>query len=284
MREQFAFETIDLRDEPRECGAANADMARWTAAGTLEPFEVLYLESERADRMLANAQKMHVFLWQRLFDPFDHADGPGSDPLTEPFRRRWFEAKRSPIAAAGYATALYHTAFAYPGGSFADDVREEQWAEYNKRLEIGRDALAATEAAGRESQPWLWASYDYGRQDVSSLDEFNARFREAWSRDMSNTSLCVSHGIRLLPRWYGHDERDLGSLRAPRHRHDARPFRRRDVRSDLRLWLPHRRACDRRHRLRPRSAEARLRGSCRTFFRAEHPQLLRGRHVLFARL
>ena len=208
LAKQFAFETIALRDEPPECRAANADMARWIEAGTMEPFEALYLASERADRMLANAQKMHVFLWQRLFDAFDAADGPGSDRLTEPFRR-WFEAKRSPIAAAAYATALYHTAFAYRGGSFAADVREEQWAEYNKRLEIGRDALAATQAEGRACQPWLWAFYDYGRQDVSSLDEFNERFREAWSRDMSNTSLCVSHGIRLLPRWYGHDASDL---------------------------------------------------------------------------
>ena len=208
LRKQFAFDTIDLRDEPPECAAANADMARWTAAGTLEPFEALYLESERADRMLANALKMHVFLWQRLFDAFAHADGPEADRLAAPFRR-WFEARRSPIAAAAYATALHRTAFAYRGGRFADDVCEEQWAEYNKRLEIGRDALAATQVAGRTCQPWLWASYDYGRQDVSSLDEFNARFREAWSRDMSNTSLCVSHGIRLLPRWYGHDERDL---------------------------------------------------------------------------
>ena len=211
LQKRYGFATIALRDEPPECVAGSTDMARWAAAGTLEPFETLYAESERADLMLANAQKMHVFLWQRLFDDFDHVDGPGADRLTEPFRR-WFESKRSPIAAAAYAKALYHAAFDYRGGSFAADVREEQWAEYNKRLELGRDALAATEAAGRESQPWLWSSYDYGRQDVSSLDEFNRRFHEAWSRDMSNTSLCVSHGIRLLPRWYGHDERDLESF------------------------------------------------------------------------
>ena len=208
LQKKYKFATLAYHDEPNENLAANAQIAGWLKEGRLEPFEALYAQSERADIMLANATKLHIFQWRQLFEAFDEADGPTCDTLTEPFKR-WFEATRTPLAAASYASALYDAAFAYRGGRCADEVREEQWARYNERLEAGRDALAATEPAGRQSLPWLWAHYDYGLQDAGNLDEFNARFREAWSRDMSNFLICTSHGVRLLPRWLGHDARDL---------------------------------------------------------------------------
>ena len=208
LQKRFGFETLALRDEPPECRAAIAQIAGWLAAGTLEPFEALYADAERADLMLGNAQKMHVFLWHRLLDGIDAADGPTSDWLAEPLER-WFASTRTPLAAATYAKALYHAAFAYRGGGFAGEVREEQWAQYNKRLELGRDVLSATAKAGADSLPWLWAHYDYGLQDTATLDEFNARFGAAWGRDMSNAAICVTHGMRLLPRWLGKDQRDL---------------------------------------------------------------------------
>ena len=208
LQKTFRFETLALRDEPPECRAATGQIAGWLSLGTLEPFEALYGDAERADLMLANAQKMHVFLWLRLFDSIADADGATSDRLAEPFRR-WFEATRTPLAAAAYANALYHSAFAYRGGSFAKDVREEQWAAYNKRLELGRDVMSATAKAGSDSLPWLWTHYDYGLQDTATLAEFNARFGAAWHRDMSNTAICMTHAVRLLPRWFGQDQRDL---------------------------------------------------------------------------
>lgn len=208
LRKTYKLATLSYHDEPQEGRAANAQIAGWLAEGRLEPFEALYAQSERADIMLANATKLHVFQWRRLLAAFDDADGPACDRLTPPFKH-WFETTRTPLAAASYASALHDAAYAHRGSRSADEVREDQWARYNARLELGRDALAATAAAGRTSLPWLWAQYDYALQDAGSLDEFNARFRDAWSRDMSNVLICLSHGVRLLPRWLGHDARDL---------------------------------------------------------------------------
>ena len=208
LQKKYKFATLAYHDEPEQARAAMAEIAGWLKQGRLEPFEALYAQSERDDIMLANATKLHIFLWRRLFAQFEEADGATCDRLTTPFRT-WFETTRTPLAAASYAGALYKAGFAYRGTRGADQVREEQWARYNERLEIGRDALAASEVAGRQSLPWLWAWYDYGLQDADNLEAFNERFRAAWSRDMSNFLICTAHGVRLLPRWLGSDHRDL---------------------------------------------------------------------------
>lgn len=207
LMKEHGYAILPLREEPPGFRDERDRIALWQSQDCLERFEPLYAAAAREDAMLCNGLKLYLFQWNTLFDDFGD-DGDDCDRRCAPFAA-WWERTHSPLSAAAYAKALHHTAFAYRGGGTVDETSETQWAGFNARLEQGREILAASAEHAGDLLPWHWPHYDLAQHQGGSFEEFHASFMRAWSLDTSNWTLCRSHGVRLLPRWYGEDARDL---------------------------------------------------------------------------
>ncbi|WP_288587014.1 hypothetical protein [uncultured Methylobacterium sp.] len=200
---------LPLRRDMPEAEDDLAALDRLWQAGELDRFDALYAAAEARDLMMGNALKLHVVLWTKLLARAGGAgDGPALDRLCEPFAR-WWERSGTPMAGAAYASALLSAAFAHRGGGYVDTVSEARWAAFNARIETGRGVLDACAASGAGSLPWAWTHYDYGLHGNDGFEDFQGRFMRAWSLDTANWQICVAHGVRLLPRWFGDGMGDL---------------------------------------------------------------------------
>lgn len=125
-----------------------------------------------------------------------------------PFREA-YASHSSPLTAVMLAQACFDAASDARGTDWASNVSEKNWALYARWNQLGIDALNAQSQAGASDSGWLSHVYSSVARAPKDYTQLNDAFIQAFSADNTNLHLLREHGMYLLPRWFGNDERAI---------------------------------------------------------------------------